>query len=640
MALAWLVGTAPGFAGAQSLPGVKDLLALAPSQKKGVEFETPAEAAAIDACKVETVYNAQKRPIGVVLRDGQGKLLRKFIDSNGNGVMDQWSFYQDGFEVYRESDLNNDKSPDECRWMNSAGTRIGALSGGRVTAWKRISAEEASKVFVQALVAADLPLLETVLASPEELDKLGIPKGEIEQVTVTSKKRAEQVNALIKGLVGWNTQTVWNRLDGTMPHLIPAEAVSGLSQDLVLYENAVIFAGLANGQGSAIDLAFLQAPEMIKIGEVWKFVELPRAVDPKKPLVAVEGGIRAWLFKGEKSPGESSEMEAALKALARYDDANAKLPAGGDKREVAQFHVGRIPLIDKVVKVAPNAEEQLNYNKQIVDSLGAAIQTGYYQGGLKVIDKMVEQGGKLGSYAAFRKIAAEFALRNDEPGANLMANQKTWMTDLKTFLDAHGQSEEAPDALLQLASAYEFNAEEDDARKYYTQLNQSFPNTEPGKKAAGALRRLELVGKSLSLKGPGVRNEPIDVTQLKGKSVLVVFWATWAEPVKRDLPELIKVYQKYRAGGFEIVGVSLDNDRADLDQFLKENPLPWPQIFEPGGMESRLSTEFGIISLPTMILVDAQGKVVNRNIRTAAELDRQLEKSVSNKPPGVALEDK
>ena len=86
--------------------------------------------------------------------------------------------------------------------------------------------------------------------------------------------------------------------------------------------------------------------------------------------------------------------------------------------------------------------------------------------------------------------------------------------------------------------------------------------------------------------------------------------------------------------------MSLDNDRADLDSFLKENPLPWPQIFEPGGMDGRLSTEFGIISLPTMILVDSQGKVVNRNIRTAAELDRQLEKIVTSKPPGVALEAK
>jgi thiol-disulfide isomerase/thioredoxin len=632
---------APAFAGAQAMPSVKDLLGLLPIQKKGVEYETPTDAAAIDACKVEWVYNAQKKTIGVALRDGQGKLLRKFIDSNGNGVMDQWSFFQDGFEVYRESDLNNDKSPDECRWMNAAGTRIGALTGGKIVAWKRISAEETSKVFVQALITGDLPFLETVLATPDELEKLGVPKGEIDQVAAAAEKRIEQVKALQKGLIGWNNQTVWNRLDGTMPHLIPADTGSGLAQDLVLFENAVIFAGPPNGQGNAADMAFLQAPEMVKVGDAWKFVELPRAVDPHKPLVAVEGGIRSWLFKGEQEGAgalaQNPEMKAALEALAQFDNANAKVPAGGDKRELAQFHVARIPLLNKVVKAAPNDEEQLNYNKQIVDSLGAAIQTGFYPQGVKVLDGLIDKGGKLGSYAAFRKIAAEFALRNDEPGANLMANQKKWMADLKAFLDRYPKADEAPDALLQLASAYEFNAEEEEARKYYAQLTQDFPNTEPGKKAAGALRRLDLVGKPLALKGAGLRNESIDVAQLRGKTVLVAFWATWAEPVKRDLPELLKVAQKYRTNGFEIVGVSLDNDRADLDQFLKENPLPWPQIFEPGGMESRLATEYGIISLPTMILVDAQGKVVNRNIRTATELDRQLEKVLANKQPGVAL---
>jgi thiol-disulfide isomerase/thioredoxin len=641
MAVVWLLGMAPAFVGAQAMPSVKDLLGLLPIQKKGGEYETPTDAAAIDACKVEWVYNAQKKTIGVALRDGQGKLLRKFIDSNGNGVMDQWSFFQDGFEVYRESDLNNDKSPDECRWMNAAGTRIGALTGGKIVAWKRISAEEASKVFVQALITGDLPLLETVLATPDELEKLGVPKGEIDQVAAAAEKRIEQVKALQKGLIGWNNQTVWNRLDGTMPHLIPADTGSGLAQDLVLFENAVIFAGPPNGQGNAADMAFLQAPEMVKVGDAWKFVELPRAVDPHKPLVAVEGGIRSWLFKGEQEGAgalaQNPEMKAALEALAQFDNANAKVPAGGDKRELAQFHVARIPLLNKVVKAAPNDEEQLNYNKQIVDSLGAAIQTGFYPQGVKVLDGLIDKGGKLGSYAAFRKIAAEFALRNDEPGANLMANQKKWMADLKAFLDRYPKADEAPDALLQLASAYEFNAEEEEARKYYAQLTQDFPNTEPGKKAAGALRRLDLVGKPLALKGAGLRNESIDVAQLRGKTVLVAFWATWAEPVKRDLPELLKVAQKYRTNGFEIVGVSLDNDRADLDQFLKENPLPWPQIFEPGGMESRLATEYGIISLPTMILVDAQGKVVNRNIRTATELDRQLEKVLANKQPGVAL---
>ena len=64
-----------------------------------------------DACKTETVYNAKKKAIGVALRDGQGKLLRRFIDADGNGKMDQWGYYQDGFEVYRESDLTTTRAP-------------------------------------------------------------------------------------------------------------------------------------------------------------------------------------------------------------------------------------------------------------------------------------------------------------------------------------------------------------------------------------------------------------------------------------------------------------------------------------------------------------------------------------------------
>ena len=637
----------PGAATAQNAPTARDLLALQPVVK-GVEYETPADAASIDACKIETVFDARKKAIGVMLRDGQGRLLRRFVDADGDKgrQMDQWSYYQDGFEVYRETDLNGDLRADECRWLNTAGTRVAnvALAKPReykVTGWKRISAEEASKVFVQGLVSGDLALIQSVFATPEELAALGIPKGEVDRVAAASAKRYEQVQALLGGLkkMGWNNATVWNRLDGLMPHLIPADAASGLSQDLVLYENAVIFVGNAGGQASPDKVAFLQAPEMVRIGETWKFVEMPRAVDPGKPVMAAEGGLRNWIFRQQTGPAaESPEAEAALKALADYDNANAKVQAEGGKTEVAQFHVGRIPLLRAVVKATPTADEQLNYNKQIVDSLAAAYQTGVYANGLKLLDGLIAEGGKVASYAAFRKVSAEFAAGNDEPGANLMANQKKWMTDLRAFLDAYPKSEEAPDALLQLASASEFNAEEDDARKSYERLARDFPTTDAGKKAAGAIKRLDLVGKPIDLRGPGLNGQSVDLSRFKGKTLLVNFWASWADPVRRDLPELVKVYQKYKGKDFEIVGVNLDNEKADVETFLKENPLPWTQLFEPGGIEkSRFATEYGIIALPTMILVDPQGKVLNRNLRSAAELDRQLDKTLASSK-GVALD--
>jgi thiol-disulfide isomerase/thioredoxin len=248
-----------------------------------------------------------------------------------------------------------------------------------------------------------------------------------------------------------------------------------------------------------------------------------------------------------------------------------------------------------------------------------------------------EPGGKLASYAAFRKIFSEFALKNDE-GGNPMANQKAWMADLKGFLEKNPQSDEAPDALLQLASAHEYNAEEDDARQYYQKLVEGYADTDQGKKAAGALRRLDLVGKTFALQGHGLNQQVVDVSQFRGKTVLVNFWASWADPVRRDLPELVKLYKKYHDQGFEIVGVCLDERPEDLEQFLKTNPIPWTQIYEPGGLEKNpLAASYGIIALPTMILVDSQGKVVNRNIRTAAELEKQLEKVVTGKDGGVAL---
>ena len=89
--------------------------------------------------------------MGYALRDGQGKLLRRFVIAHGSRRLDQWSYYQDGFEVYREDDLNGDRSLDECRWLNSGGTRIAQVQQGKIKGWRQISAEEASKVLVQAL---------------------------------------------------------------------------------------------------------------------------------------------------------------------------------------------------------------------------------------------------------------------------------------------------------------------------------------------------------------------------------------------------------------------------------------------------------------------------------------------------------
>ena len=185
--LCWVVvvGLAPGAVQAQSkgLPAPSALLAFRPTLP-GVDHDTPTDQKAIDACKVELV-TVQNRSIGYALRDGQGKMLRRYVATRG-GKMDQWSYYQDGFEVYREVDLDGDQALDEARWMNAGGMRVATVKKGKIVGWRQISAEEASKVFVQGLVQAmasgDASLLETVMATPDELAAAGLPREVVDKV--------------------------------------------------------------------------------------------------------------------------------------------------------------------------------------------------------------------------------------------------------------------------------------------------------------------------------------------------------------------------------------------------------------------------------------------------------------------------
>jgi thiol-disulfide isomerase/thioredoxin len=620
------------------------LLKLTPSQS-GIDYETPTEPAVLAACKVETQTSPDGGQVAAyIIRDGQGKLLRKFVDLDGaldarkSPTLDQFSYFQDGFEVYRETDLDGDRKIDECRWMNFGGTRVLAIvnQGDKVRyAWKRLSAEEATKVMVQALVSGDLALLDSVMATPEEFSAMNLPQAVVDQASAAAKDRIKLVTELRSKLKGWGKTTTWSRFDGMMPHALPSELASGLRDDLLLYENGVIFAGQPGGQGDPLKMAYLQVPELIRLGDTWKFVGLPIAVDPAKPVVPSNyEGIRSALFRGAGADvlaGRDPALAEAEKKLADYDAANLPGINPGDPKTILKFHYGRLTPLRAILKIATRPEDQLLYNKQVVDDLATCYQTGLFPDGSKLLDDMIQVGGKVASYAAFRKILAEYAME-DSP-ANPLAHQKAYMEKLEDFLKEHAKSDEAPDALLQLASNHEFNAEEDEAQRYYEQLARDFPETQAGKKAAGALRRLDLVGKTLTLKGSGLKGEAIDIAQYRGKTVVVLFWHSGYEPVRRELPELLKVVDKHKDKGLMVVGVNLDGgDQPPLEAFLKSNLLPWPQIVEPGGMDGRLADEFGIISLPTMFLVDTQGKVTQRGLRTALEVDRLMEKSVAARP--------
>ena len=176
-----------------------------------------------------------------------------------------------------------------------------------------------------------------------------------------------------------------------------------------------------------------------------------------------------------------------------------------------------------------------------------------------------------------------------------------------------------------MAIAQEFAGQEPDAKKWYSQIRDNFPESSSAKKAAGAVVRLDSIGKVIKLKGASSTSgaKPIDLASYAGKVVLIQYWATWCEPAKVDLAQLKELQAQFGKDGFAILGVSLDTKVEELNDYLKKNKLPWSQIYEPGGLDSRLANELGILTLPTMILVGKDGRVVNRNVHIT-ELEREV----------------
>ena len=136
--------------------------------------------------------------------------------------------------------------------------------------------------------------------------------------------------------------------------------------------------------------------------------------------------------------------------------------------------------------------------------------------------------------------------------------------------------------------------------------------------------RLELVGQPFELTGTTVDGRPFRWSDYRGKVVLVNFWASWSLPSVAELPQLKRVYDSYHGDGFEVVGVSLDRNRAAVESVIAKEKIPWTTLFEArDDAEHSVATKYGVRAIPSAFLIDAQGRVVSTQAR-GSELDQQL----------------
>lgn len=169
---------------------------------------------------------------------------------------------------------------------------------------------------------------------------------------------------------------------------------------------------------------------------------------------------------------------------------------------------------------------------------------------------------------------------------------------------------------LKLYQDYEFKLPD---AKYAKQIKSILPKKEP-----------EVGDMAEEIMLADTTGKPFALSKLRGKVVLIDFWASWCGPCRRENPNVVRIYNKYKDKGFYVFGVSLDQDGKKWKQAIVKDNLTWAHVSDLKGWQSQAAQLYSVRGIPQTFLVDETGKIIAKNLR-GGELELKLESLFADK---------
>lgn len=157
------------------------------------------------------------------------------------------------------------------------------------------------------------------------------------------------------------------------------------------------------------------------------------------------------------------------------------------------------------------------------------------------------------------------------------------------------------------------------ARRLAAEVARGGATPELRQSALTLMRQVERIDKPLRLEFEDLTGRKIKTAEMRGKVILLDFWATWCGPCVTEIPKLKGLYAKYHEEGLEIIGINADVDKRSLEAMIEYKKIPWPQFFDEENPRNRIKESLGVNDLPTQWLIDRRGRLRTTNARANRE---------------------